>query len=30
MLAMEDKMSLNSFIADSIRERIEKETGNQK
>jgi predicted HicB family RNase H-like nuclease len=30
LLAMEDKMSLNSFIAESIRARIEKETGNHK
>lgn len=29
LLAMEDKMSLNSFVAESIKERIFKETGNQ-
>ncbi|MDD4673693.1 MAG: type II toxin-antitoxin system HicB family antitoxin [Bacteroidales bacterium] len=29
LLAMEDKMSLNSFVAESIRERIFKETGSQ-
>jgi len=29
LLAMEDKMSLNNFVAESIRERIFKETGNQ-
>ena len=28
LLAMEDKMSLNSFVTESIRERIYKETGN--
>ncbi len=28
LLALEDKMSLNSFIAESIRERIDKENGN--
>ncbi len=28
LLAMEDKMSLNNFVAESIRERIFKETGN--
>ena len=27
LLAMKDKMSLNSFVAESIRERIKKETG---
>ncbi len=27
LLAMEDKMSLNNFVAESIRERIVKETG---
>ncbi len=27
--AMEEKTSLNSFVAESIRERIFKETGNQ-
>jgi len=27
LLAMEDKMSLNNFVAESIRERIFKETG---
>ncbi len=27
LLAMEDKMSLNNFVAESIRERIIKETG---
>jgi len=30
LLAMEDKASLNSFVAESIRERIIKETGDQK
>lgn len=29
LLAMEDKMSLNNFVAESIRERVIKETGNQ-
>ncbi len=29
LLAMQDKMSLNNFVAESIRERIFKETGNQ-
>jgi len=29
LLAMKEKMSLNSFVAESIRERIYKETGNQ-
>ena len=29
LLAMEDKMSLNSFVAESIRQRIIKETGGQ-
>jgi predicted HicB family RNase H-like nuclease len=29
LLAMKDKMSLNSFVAESIRERIKKETGGQ-
>lgn len=29
ILAMEEKMSLNNFGAESIRERIIKETGNQ-
>ena len=29
LLAMEDKMSLNSFVAESIRRRIIKETGGQ-
>ncbi len=28
LLAMEDKMSLNSFVTESIRERIFRETGN--
>jgi predicted HicB family RNase H-like nuclease len=28
LLAMEDKMSLNNFVAESIKERIVKETGN--
>ncbi|WP_081736075.1 toxin-antitoxin system HicB family antitoxin [Saccharicrinis fermentans] len=28
LLAMEDKMSLNNFVAESIRERIFRETGN--
>lgn len=28
LLAMQDKMSLNSFVAESIRERIYKTTGN--
>ena len=28
-LAMKDKMSLNSFVAESIKEKIIKETGNQ-
>ena len=28
LLAMEEKMSLNSFITESIRERIDKVTGN--
>jgi predicted HicB family RNase H-like nuclease len=27
LLAMEDKMSLNSFVAESIRQKIIKETG---
>jgi predicted HicB family RNase H-like nuclease len=27
LLAMEDKMSLNNFVAESIRERIFRETG---
>ena len=27
LMAMEDKMSLNNFVAESIRERIFKETG---
>ena len=27
LLAMEDKMSLNSFVAESIRQKILKETG---
>jgi len=30
LLAMEEKTSLNSFVAESIRERIIKESGNQK
>jgi predicted HicB family RNase H-like nuclease len=30
LLAKEEKMSLNNFVAESIRERIFKETGNQK
>ena len=29
LLAMEEKMSLNNFVAESIRERVIKETGNQ-
>jgi len=29
LLAMEDKMSLNNFVAESIRTRIFKETGSQ-
>jgi predicted HicB family RNase H-like nuclease len=29
LLAMEEKMSLNNFVAESIRERIFKETGDQ-
>ncbi len=29
LLAMKDKMSLNSFVAESIKEKIIKETGNQ-
>jgi len=29
LLAMEDKMSLNNFVAESLRERIFKETGSQ-
>ncbi|PID91581.1 MAG: toxin-antitoxin system HicB family antitoxin [Bacteroidetes bacterium] len=29
LLAMEDKTSLNNFVAESIRERIIKKTGNQ-
>jgi predicted HicB family RNase H-like nuclease len=29
LLAMKEKMSLNNFVAESIRERILKETGNQ-
>ena len=29
LLAMEEKMSLNNFVAESIRERIFKETGKQ-
>ena len=29
LLAMQDKMSLNNFVAESIKERIFKETGNQ-
>ena len=29
LLALEDKMSLNSFVAESIRQRIIKETGGQ-
>lgn len=29
LLAMEDKMSLNNFVAESIRERIFRETGKQ-
>jgi predicted HicB family RNase H-like nuclease len=29
LLAMEDKMSLNNFVAESIKERIFKETGNR-
>jgi len=29
LLAMEEKMSLNNFVAESIRERIFKETGNR-
>jgi len=29
LLAMEEKMSLNNFVAESIRERIFKETGNK-
>jgi predicted HicB family RNase H-like nuclease len=29
LLAMEDKMSLNNFVAESIRERIFKETGSR-
>jgi len=30
LLAMEEKSSLNSFVAESIRERIIKESGDQK
>ena len=30
LLAMEDKMSLNSFVAESISERINKVTGNHR
>lgn len=30
LLAMEEKTSLNSFVAESIRERIIKKTGDQK
>jgi predicted HicB family RNase H-like nuclease len=30
LLAMEEKTSLNSFVAESIRERIIKESGDQK
>jgi len=29
LLAMDDKMSLNNFVAESIRERIFRETGNR-
>ncbi|MCF8231316.1 MAG: type II toxin-antitoxin system HicB family antitoxin, partial [Bacteroidales bacterium] len=29
LLAMEEKMSLNNFVAESIRERISKETTNR-
>lgn len=29
LLAMKNKMSLNSFVAESIKEKIIKETGNQ-
>ena len=29
LLAMEEKMSLNNFVAESIRERIFRETGSQ-
>ncbi|MDK2979489.1 MAG: hypothetical protein PWP52_2203 [Bacteroidales bacterium] len=29
LLAMEEKMSLNNFVAESIKERIFKETGNR-
>lgn len=29
LLAMEEKMSLNNFVAESIRERIFKETGKE-
>ncbi len=29
LLAMEEKMSLNNFVAESIRERIFKETGSE-
>ncbi len=29
LLAMKDNMSLNSFVSESIRERIFKETGNR-
>ena len=29
LLAMKDKMSLNNFVAESIKERIFKDTGNQ-
>lgn len=29
LLAMEEKISLNNFVAESIRERIFKETGNR-
>jgi len=29
LLAMEDKISLNNFVAESIRERIFKETGSE-
>jgi len=30
LLAMEEKTSLNNFVAESIRERISKESGDQK
>ena len=30
LLAMEEKTSLNGFVAESIRERINKESGDQK